>query len=196
VVRTDDGRWIAADLSVPGRLSALDLRPGNLLRGAIGFSAPRGNAIVSVSMQSPLRGPLATWQTRPATTPSAIPTQPAIVTSVPVSTPTASQLLTSEQVTSVMSSPVTTSLADYRPQPGQMCRPPADDHAVMADGVWLKCAAGERAAQWVRSVPVLGTATAGVPCDGGVEGLMVSPDGRDLVCGLDPSGAQTWQPMR
>jgi hypothetical protein len=76
------------------------------------------------------------------------------------------------------------------------CDTSVDNHATAADGTFLKCTyAGSTRAHWVRSVPIIGTASEGDSCDPSVTGIAVSPEGQDLFCVTNSrTGSGTWAP--
>lgn len=76
------------------------------------------------------------------------------------------------------------------------CDPSVDNYATAADGTFLKCTyAGSTRAHWVRSVPIIGTASEGDSCDPSVTGIAVSLEGQDLFCVSNSrTGGGTWSP--
>lgn len=154
---TADGDQLDAD-NAPGDLPSTDVHPGQTLSGTAVFDVRPGGVVQRIVMQQPLRGKLGTW-TVPGVTPTAGPLM-SPTSSVPVAHGTL----------------------------GQLCAPPGDNHAVAADGTPLKCTStgGTNPPHWVRSVPVLGTAPIGSPCDPSAQGVMLAPDGRDMLCVAPP----------
>ncbi|WP_213578565.1 DUF4190 domain-containing protein [Rhodococcus sp. USK13] len=90
----------------------------------------------------------------------------------------------------------TTAPAAIAPVVNGDCDPSVDNHATAADGTFLKCTyAGSTRPHWVRSVPIIGTASEGDSCDPSVTGIAVSPQGQDLFCVTDTrTGGGTWTP--
>lgn len=118
--------------------------------------------------------------------PAELPT----ITSPPLTT--AAPATTVDETTSVEE----TEAAEPAPAVNGDCDPSVDNHATAADGTFLKCTyAGSTRAHWVRSVPIIGTASEGDWCDPSVTGLAVSPQCQDLFCVTNSrTGGGTWAP--
>lgn len=84
-------------------------------------------------------------------------------------------------------------LIPARPAAGVACDPASDRWATDASGAQLRCAvAGGPTATWVGSLPFIGTATPGAPCELGVA-VAESPQGVTMVC-TGERGAARWEP--
>lgn len=122
-----------------------------------------------------------------------MPTELPTITSPPIAT--AAPTTTVDETTSVEETEVSEP-AEPAPVVNGDCDPSVDNHAIAADGTFLKCTyAGSSRAHWVRSVPIIGTASEGDSCDPSVIGIAVSPEGQDLFCVSNArAGGGTWSP--
>ncbi|MEV0948408.1 DUF4190 domain-containing protein [Rhodococcus sp. NPDC049939] len=111
---------------------------------------------------------------------SSMPADLPTITSPPPAT--AAPNTTVDEITTFDASEVTEAPAPVPMLDGD-CDPSVDNHATAPDGTFLKCTyAGGPRARWVRSEPIIGTASDGDPCYPPVTGIAVSPEGRDLFC--------------
>jgi len=109
---------------------------------------------------------------------------------------TAAPTTTVDETTSVEEPEAAEPPAEPAPTVNGDCDPSVDNHAIATDGTFLKCTyAGSTRAHWVRSVPIVGTASEGDSCNPSVTGIAVSPEGQDLFCVSNArAGGGTWSP--
>ncbi|NUS44688.1 MAG: DUF1942 domain-containing protein [Mycobacteriaceae bacterium] len=174
----------AEPVPVPPGLPAADVRGGETVLGAVGFTVAPGEAIEEVLLQSGLRGRLATWTARPVR-----------VTAGPASTPSQAPPLPSTAVLAPIAPTPRSAPAKVAPAVGATCDPAVDNHSTAAGGRPLKCRrVGASGPRWVASLPLLGTAQPDSACDPHVPGLKATPEGKDMFCVDAPGGPPLWRP--